>query len=287
MIAVYSFVILHYKSYIDTIECVNSILELDYKKVSIVIVDNASKDGSLNKIIEEFGGNKNIHIIENDRNLGFASGNNTGYIYAKEKLDAKFIFVCNNDLVFNQKRFISNVEKIYAKTKAHIIGPDIESLADGIHQSPMKGALMNFKEINKEIFRYKTLLFLSKIGVYDFLKNNKKSTTAIDVGDKKNIFQKNVVLHGAMLIFTPLYVEKEDQAFRSGTFLYMEEDILYTYAQWKKYTMVYTPQLHVYHKEDSSTNATFNSSKRKREFIFKNMIKSLKVYKGYLNRISG
>lgn len=90
----YTFVILHYKSYIDTIECIESILKLP-QKVQIVIVDNASENGSIDEICNEYKFMKNIHIIKNEDNLGFADGNNIGYKYAREKLKAKFILVCN------------------------------------------------------------------------------------------------------------------------------------------------------------------------------------------------
>ena len=57
---------------------------------------------------------------------------------------------------------------------------------------------------------------------------------------------------------------------------------LYRYCMSHNYKMVYTPELHVLHKEDSSTSSMFNSDRKKREFVFKNMIKSLKVYRKYV-----
>lgn len=281
----YTFVILHYKSYTDTIECIESILKLP-QKIHIVIVDNASKNGSIDRIYDKYKFIKNIHIIKNEDNLGFADGNNIGYKYAREKLKAKFILICNNDLIFDQKDYLIRLSDIYESTKAHIIGPDIESLTNGEHQNPMSGTSNNLYYVTKEILRYRLLLILSKLNIYDILKKRKSQNSQKRI-IKNSIAAKSKVLHGAMLIFTPRYVENEEKAFRSGTFLYMEEDILYLYAKNKNYITLYTPDLHVYHKEDSSTNEVYKSSKKKREFVFKNMINSLKIYRKYLISIKG
>lgn len=278
----FSFVVLHYKSYKDTIECVNSILDL-YSEVNVVIVDNASGDGTVEKLIKKYKSKGNIYIIKNNRNLGFAEGNNVGYTYAREVLLSEFILVCNNDLIFSQEDYLVKIKKIYNETGAYIIGPDIESLSNGQHQNPMSPTTTNPYRINREILRYKLLLFLSKLNVYDFLKKNNFHNIQLQQNSiVHNELKENEVLHGSMLIFTPRYVKKEENAFRLGTFLYMEEDILYAYARSKNYKTLYDPNLHVYHKEDSSTNKQYRTSKEKREFIFRNMIKSLKVYKKYI-----
>ncbi|UTX36514.1 glycosyltransferase [Ligilactobacillus salivarius] len=254
-----------------------------YSEVNVVIVDNASGDGTVEKLIKKYKSKENIYIIKNNRNLGFAEGNNVGYTYAREVLLSEFILVCNNDLIFSQEDYLVKIKKIYNETGAYIIGPDIESLSDGQHQNPMSPTTTNPYRINREILRYKLLLFLSKLNVYDFLKKNDFHNIQLQQNRiVHNELKENEVLHGSMLIFTPRYVKKEENAFRLGTFLYMEEDILYAYARSKNYKTLYAPNLHVYHKEDSSTNKQYRTSKEKREFIFRNMIKSLKVYKKYI-----
>lgn len=278
----FCFEILHYKTDKDTVDCVESILKMK-EHSDIVIVDNASKNGSIERLKEKYGGYKNIYILENDRNLGFAEGNNTGYRFARNHLHADFIMVCNNDLLFDDKDFITKCINEYSRIKAHVIGPDIQSLTDKMHQSPMINMLHDSRSVDKEILRYFVLLQLSKTGLYDIFKNRKKSVKSeIKNSVRWEEEQQNVVLHGAAVLFTPIYVENEEIAFQPGTFLYMEEAILQQYLKKKKYTSAYIPTLHVFHKEDSSTNSLFKASKDKREFVFRNMIKSLKVYKKYL-----
>ena len=63
-------------------DCLDSLFSLNYPKenLEIILVDNASSDGSV-----EFAGfnYKDVKIIKNDRNYGFAKGNNIGAIFQK------------------------------------------------------------------------------------------------------------------------------------------------------------------------------------------------------------
>lgn len=274
------FVILHYKNVKDTMNCINSILKLDGSK-DIVIVDNGSKDRSIKELRERYKTEDSIYFVLNKKNLGFARGNNVGYQFAREKLKADFIYICNNDIVFDQRDFINRTVQAYKRKPVYVIGPDIESLDNNEHQSPMNGAPRSTIKVKFEILRYSILLSLNYLNLYNVLRRKKKSK----VLEEQSYYMKkreNTTLHGAMLIFTPKYVKKENIAFRKETFLYMEEDILYLYLMMKGYSTLYAPELHVYHREDAATNALFNDNKAKRKFIFINMRKSLKIYKKYL-----
>lgn len=272
----FCFVILHFKTAQDTIESVNSILQIS-GEFDIVIVDNASNNGSIEEIACKYKEIACIHVIENKENLGFAGGNNVGYKYAKFKLEADCIIVLNNDVIIEDFLFISKLKTFYEKNKCHVIGPDIISLKDGSHQNPMKGDVLSISQAKMEIFRYRMLLFFSKVNVYDIFRNGGRTRT---LSNEPICLQEriDVVLHGSFIIFTPLFVADEDICFRSGTFLYMEELILYQYCKRNQYTNVFYPGLRVYHKEDSSTNSLFPLQKEKREFVFRNLIQSLRVY---------
>lgn len=280
---IFCFVILHYRTAEDTIECIESIKRLN-SVCPVVIVDNASNNGSIEKIEKIYLKETNIYIIKNGTNLGFASGNNVGYQYARNVLHADFIAVSNNDVIIESKNIVEYVVEYYKKNPFHLLGPDIESLVDHGHQNPCTPKFDSATKIKKEINRYKMLLLLSQIGLYDKLKRN-KSTSVIKIDNNSWMDRtKNVQLHGSFVIFSPKYIENEECAFKQGTFLYMEEEILYHYCKQKKYDMHYTPEIKVLHKEDSSTNSLFSATKEKREFVFKNMIKSLRVYLNIMQR---
>lgn len=277
----FCFVILHYRTSNDTIECIKSIqkLEGDYK---IVIVDNASQNGSIERVEALFANNDEIVIIKNTKNLGFAAGNNIGYAYARTQIKADMIAVLNNDIVIKQKDFINRIFELYRNSQFHIAGPDIVSLVDGHHQSPVVEKINSISKANKELFKYRILRIINKIGLYELMtRQPKKELNRISVADPMR-YQENVILHGSFVIFSPLYVSEEECAFRPDTFMYMEEPILYEYCMLKNYKTVFDPSIVIYHKEDSSTNSLYNAAYAKREFVFKNMIRSLKIYRSLL-----
>ena len=272
------FVVLHYRTYDDTKKCIESILKLQKNiddVLEIVIVDNASNNGSMESLDRNFGGDKGIHLIKNKKNVGFAEGNNIGYRYAKNTLKCNSIVVLNNDTVIVSDNIIEKINK-----KVKIIGPDIMTL-DGIHQNPMNGELLDLHKVTTEILRYNLLRIINFMGIYGFLhknKNNEKTKL------KKKTADINCKLHGSALIFMPEYVKNEKNAFIKGTFVYMEEDLLYLYCKNKGYMTVYDDSIKIMHNEDSATNSLFDSSRMKREFVFKNMIRSLKVYRNFISK---
>jgi len=63
--------------------CLASAFETDYPSVEVLFVDNASTDDSVEFVKKEFGQDPRLRIIQNERNLGFAEGNNVGIKNAK------------------------------------------------------------------------------------------------------------------------------------------------------------------------------------------------------------
>lgn len=64
--------------------CLDSLSKIDYKNTELIIVDNASTDGS----------SRNA-IIKNKTNVGFARANNQGY----QKARGKYVLLLNNDTI--------------------------------------------------------------------------------------------------------------------------------------------------------------------------------------------
>jgi GT2 family glycosyltransferase len=80
-----SIVILNFngKKFLD--ECLSLVLRSNYPNFEVIFVDNASTDGSVEFIQSNFREHSNLRIIRNNRNLGFAEGNNVGAKVAKGK----------------------------------------------------------------------------------------------------------------------------------------------------------------------------------------------------------
>jgi hypothetical protein len=90
-------VVLNWNGADDTLTCLNSLQELHYQDCRLVVVDNGSTDGSLERIRTTIWA-RTVTILENGTNLGYAGGNNVGIRYALEQ-DAAFILLLNNDTV--------------------------------------------------------------------------------------------------------------------------------------------------------------------------------------------
>lgn len=145
-------IILNYNGWIDTIECLESVLKIEYPNFQVIVCDNDSSDGSFEKIIDWTKGNivvketmyreiicpfepkpieydiididsmkksnKKLLFLKTGGNLGFAGGNNQGVRYAIKQNDFKYIWFLNNDTVV-EKNSLSILKK-YMEQKKNI-----------------------------------------------------------------------------------------------------------------------------------------------------------------------
>lgn len=280
------FVILHYMSYDMTVECVTTIKEKCSGKIyHVIIVDNASSNKSGQRLEEKYKKDKDVTVILNESNLGFAKGNNVGYKKAKKFFQPEFIVVMNNDVLLDSCSFLQMVENDYKKYHFEVLGPDVYAIKKNEHQSPMRIEPYRVEEVEKIISDRKRWL-----SHYSFYYSYQKSMEALRTMKKKFVQGKqdltnnyikdvvyNPVLHGACLIFSSAYIQKEDNAFNPNTFLYFEEDILHYYCKIKQYRMIYDGSIKVTHLEDVSTDLAFRNDYRKRKMKYECLVDSAGV----------
>ena len=288
---IFTFVILHYLNFDDTLRCVNSILDnVNYPDYNIVVVDNGSPNDSGKKLESHFGSKSEIQIILNQENLGFARGNNVGYKYAKETLKSDFIALINNDTIIDQPDFIERVLQQFSRSRFHVLGPDIISLKDGHHQNPRPATLQDKEVLKKYLINYRLSLTLNYIFLDKILEQLKKKIfpkplllppvdfTAQDHNQEK----LHAKLHGSALIFSPLYIAKYD-GLNPDTFMYSEEAILFYQIRLDGLISIYDPKIKIWHKEDASTERMMGAGYKKRRFYLKNCLKSGKVLLKLMN----
>lgn len=114
------FVILNYNSYNDTINCIRSVEKITYCKYKIIVVDNASKDTSVQEISRYFPQHV---LIRSGRNLGYANGNNQGISYALKE-GADYICILNTDVEV-EADFLEKIIKNMIENNYYIAGPCI------------------------------------------------------------------------------------------------------------------------------------------------------------------
>ncbi|MFH0969721.1 MAG: glycosyltransferase family 2 protein [Patescibacteria group bacterium] len=103
----------------DTIKnCLNSVFYSDYFNAEAVVVDNDSKDGSLESAKNLY---PKFHFIKNKKDAGSSAGNNVGIRFALEKM-ADYVFLLNNDTVLKENT-LSKLIETAEKEGAGIFSP--------------------------------------------------------------------------------------------------------------------------------------------------------------------
>ena len=92
-----SIIILNWNGLDDTIECLDSLKKTTYPDYEVIVVDNGSKGDDAEILGEKY--KDYIHIVENDKNYGFAEGCNIGMRYALKNSHPDYILLLNNDTV--------------------------------------------------------------------------------------------------------------------------------------------------------------------------------------------
>jgi len=156
-----SIIILNWNGWKYTIDCLESLFQINYPNYSVIVVDNDSKDNSISKIKKYCNGTipvnskyfsftksnkpisimpistkelfkkgkktlektnielpKKLILIENNKNYGFAGGNNIASKFVLKNLDSKYILLLNNDTIVD-KNFLLEMVKV-AETKNNI-----------------------------------------------------------------------------------------------------------------------------------------------------------------------
>ena len=104
-----------------TLSCLQSLRKIYYENYRVVLVDNASTDGSAERVEQCF---PEVLVIKNKRNVGFDSGNNIGMRMALDA-GADAVFLLNNDTVVDPNVLQVLTEADASLPRAGILGPKI------------------------------------------------------------------------------------------------------------------------------------------------------------------
>ena len=218
-----SIIIVNYNGADVIIECLESLCT-NLKQISyeIIVVDNASQDGSPESIIRQFS---KVILLQQPKNLGFGAANNIGVNHAR----GEFIFFLNSDTVLINDILPTLIAKINQSPQVGIIGPKLLN-SDGSFQF----------SVSKEI---------SILGEFQTLQQVKqyrnpatRSTLAQIYGYEQNV---DIVVGAAMLMRRSLF--KEVGGFDESFFMYFEESDLCKRVRDLGYTILYTPEANLIH----------------------------------------
>lgn len=117
---------INYKNPDMTLHCIQSFLEHDNSIDEVIIVNNDDVDFPV--ISNKY--KKNIHTINNHKNVGFAGGVNIGIDYAL-KNGADYILLINNDTIISKPICHDLLACFQEKKDAGIVGPSIRFVKNG------------------------------------------------------------------------------------------------------------------------------------------------------------
>jgi len=99
--------------------CLRTLLASSYPNLSVLLVDNASTDGSVQFVRGAF---PSVRVAEQSSNLGFAAGVNVGLQLALDE-GADYILLLNNDIELDANAVSALVEAALAHPKSAFVGP--------------------------------------------------------------------------------------------------------------------------------------------------------------------
>lgn len=267
-----SIIILNWNGWKDTIECLESLYQINYENFNVVVVDNCSKDDSIQKIKEYCQGdvtveskfftynpsNKPIKIFEydyeqlkslgevknnlnslpsnlklilikNNKNYGFAEGNNIAIQHALKTLKSNYVLLLNNDTVVDKDFLVEMINVAEANEKIGIVGSKTY-FYEKEHLIQLEGIKLNW--------------FLGEINQ---INHKKEEHTEFD----NKIRYSDAICGCSMLI-------KEEVISKIGFldpryFLYFEDIDFSIRTKRSGYDIIYVPNSKIWHKMSVST----------------------------------
>ena len=271
-----AFIVLHYGKYETSLTCVENLLKKLEGNYHIIIVDNASLDGSGRKLRERFREEGHVEVIVLDHNMEFSGGMNAGYRLAKEQ-GYRFVALINNDTLVMSEHICRIIWEDYEEYEYGVLGPYIET-PDGIygfstnpyHVIELNDAQMA-KLLEQRIQEMKRWIALDdchlaeavkkieqwKCGTKNQMKRllrRPQGTSGSSIESvrrwamEREQFSSNCALHGSYLILGPAFVKKFE-GLEQVTFLYGEEWLLYRRCRMEGLPIIYDPRIRIWHDE--------------------------------------
>ncbi len=121
-------IVLNYNGTADTLECLRSLMRSPYQNMSVVLVDNASRDADAlaRAVHDEF---PRVHFLPCAENTGFSGGNNAGIRYSLEH-GSEYVLLLNNDTTVAPDLIEKMVAAMHSDPHIGIVGAKIYFYAE-------------------------------------------------------------------------------------------------------------------------------------------------------------
>tara|TARA_B110000971_G_C20040036_1_gene517471 strand:- start:3174 stop:4172 length:999 start_codon:yes stop_codon:yes gene_type:complete len=284
-------ILLNYKGWKDSIECLESVLKLNYYNFQIIVVDNSPTLESvssikswatdpdfreiptafpkivdplypkpLDYIIISESESKNkfyeetLLIIKADKNLGFSAGNNIAMNYAMRREDYGYCWILNNDTVVDKNALQYQIDYMRKNTfsKIGILGSKLIYYFEANKIQAIGGAFNPFSYTTKHLGE------------------------GMSVNTGKQKFRNIDYVIGASMLVSNDFL-KDVGVLSEDYFLYYEEIDWKFRAAKKGWSIDWCEKSLVFHKEGSSIGSSSYFQKRS-SFSELNVFKSRKIF---------
>lgn len=230
------------------------------KRYEIIVVDNASSDGSVKFVKDNY---PEVTVISNDRNIGFAAANNK----AIKRSNSKYMILMNSDCRVFKRSLDNLVEFMEKNPKAGIAGPKMIN-TDGTIQLSCRRFPSAFDAAAHTV--------LTNIFPHNpFSRKYKLADTK-----KDSPFEVDWVSGSCMIVRRKAL---DESGFLDENYFMYVEDLDICHRMWKKnWKVFYCPHAEVMHHIGGSSGgrkikASFRMQRSVFYFFWKNYKKSWKV----------
>jgi GT2 family glycosyltransferase len=226
----------------DTLDCLESLSQMTYSNYRLLLVDNASEDGTVEVVKECF---PQVEVIVNPENLGFPGGFNVGLQRALDR-GADYAFMINNDT------FVA--PDILSELVAHAGAPDVGMVAPKIYYADEPNRVWTVGGM-----RHPLTWEMTDIG-----------EKQLDRGQWEDVIERDYLIGCALLIKCSLLE-------RVGLFdtgycpIYYEDADLSVRARRAGYRLLTVPSARMWHKVSASGGG--NDSPRVRYLMARNSVR--------------
>jgi GT2 family glycosyltransferase len=257
-------VILNYKKWEETNECLLSLSGIDHDNYKIFVVDNCSENKSLDYIeswwedknkerLKIFSNNELIKTntnysfftIQSNVNSGYASGNNLGIKLAVEQ-DCNYVLILNPDTTVTENFLTPMIEFLNKNNQVGLVGPKIMRTKSAVDY--------NCAKKRPVLWDYLIPTFIWRYYIKKGFKIKRHNPVLFSSDYYEDIQPKPVdIISGACMLIRSNVIEKVS-FLDEKTFLYLEELILHEKLRKLDLLTYYIPESVIFHLGGSSTS---------------------------------
>lgn len=234
-------IILNWNRFDDTLETLESIDKLNASDFELhtVVIDNASSDGSVEKLKKEKFDNIKVEFVLNNENLGFAAGNNRGIDFAL-KNGADYLCILNNDVIVDPDLITSLLVQLQGDDTTGAISPKMY-FAKGFE----------YRDKYKKSDLGKVIWYAGGIIDWNNVYGVTRGVDQVDEGQFNQTCETDFTT--GTCLFTKTEVIKKMKGFDEKFFMYYEDTDLSVRIKLAGLKLIYEPKAILWHKVSQSS----------------------------------